>query len=298
MTALATVFASARPKFLVLAPLCVALGLTATMATGFQPSLSECLLILLAALSAHIAVNSLNEYQDFTSGLDAATERTPFSGGSGALPDDPDSAPLVLAFATLNLMLATAIGLYFISQRGVTLLPIGVIGIVIIITYTRLLNTVAWACLIAPGTGFGLLMVPGTAIALTGENLITAWCLAIPAFFLVNGLLLLNQMPDVEADAQAGRNHWAIRFGKASAARVYLVFMVLAYASIAVPVLLGMLPVGTLLAMLTLFIAAPTVLGVLRHAASTPALTPYMGLNVVVTVTTLGLLSIGMLIPF
>jgi len=38
----------------------------------------------MATLSAHIAVNTLNEYMDFKSGLDYETLKTPFAGGSGA----------------------------------------------------------------------------------------------------------------------------------------------------------------------------------------------------------------------
>jgi len=44
------------------------------------------MLALLGAFLAHVSVNTLNEYYDFKSGLDLETIRTPFSGGSGALP--------------------------------------------------------------------------------------------------------------------------------------------------------------------------------------------------------------------
>ncbi len=48
-------------------------------------------LVLLGALAAHGAVNALNEYADYRSGLDLRTARTPFSGGSGTLVDHPQS---------------------------------------------------------------------------------------------------------------------------------------------------------------------------------------------------------------
>jgi hypothetical protein len=50
------------------------------------------LLIFIGALFAHISVNTLNEYFDFKSGLDLTANKTPFSGGSGALPNTPDVA--------------------------------------------------------------------------------------------------------------------------------------------------------------------------------------------------------------
>ena len=53
-------------------------------------------LIVIGAVSAHISVNMLNEYFDFKSGLDLKTEITAFSGGSGALPDNPEMAGTIL----------------------------------------------------------------------------------------------------------------------------------------------------------------------------------------------------------
>ena len=51
---------------------------------------SDLMLVLIGAVSAHISVNTFNEYFDFLSGLDAKTVKTPFSGGSGALVENPN----------------------------------------------------------------------------------------------------------------------------------------------------------------------------------------------------------------
>ena len=56
------------------------------MNAGF---LGEALLVLVAAVAAHVSVNAFNEHHDFRSGLDLSTQRTPFSGGSGTLPGNP-----------------------------------------------------------------------------------------------------------------------------------------------------------------------------------------------------------------
>ncbi|MAK74397.1 MAG: prenyltransferase, partial [Pseudomonadales bacterium] len=73
-----------RPPFLLLALVTVALAAALTPSALLLDS--DWLLVLLGALAAHGAVNVLNEYADFHSGLDLHTERTPFSGGSGYLP--------------------------------------------------------------------------------------------------------------------------------------------------------------------------------------------------------------------
>lgn len=59
------------------------------------------ILVLIGGLSAHISVNTLNDYLDFLSGLDFKTLKTPFSGG--ALLTDPSSSKLVLSVALFAL---------------------------------------------------------------------------------------------------------------------------------------------------------------------------------------------------
>lgn len=77
------------------------------------------------ATLAHISVNTLNEYEDFKSGLDFQTFKTPFSGGSGTLPNHPNIAPQTLWLGLLSLAVTIGIGLYFvvISHATISLLP-------------------------------------------------------------------------------------------------------------------------------------------------------------------------------
>ncbi|MDQ4422556.1 MAG: hypothetical protein QF808_01485, partial [Thalassolituus sp.] len=74
-----TTLKTTRPPFLILTPVCLLMGFAAS---GYSPQLNPDLIwVVLGALLAHISVNMLNEYQDFKSGLDLVTDRTPFSGG-------------------------------------------------------------------------------------------------------------------------------------------------------------------------------------------------------------------------
>ena len=155
------VLLTSRPSFLVLTPICVFLGYSAALYNHYAIDYLLLTLILIGALCAHISVNMLNEYHDFRSGLDAKTIKTPFSGGSGALPANPDMAPFILMLGLVTLSITVLIGFYFISVRGLQLLPIGLVGVILILTYTQWLNRYPLICLIAPGAGFGLLMVIG-----------------------------------------------------------------------------------------------------------------------------------------
>ena len=182
------------------------------------------MLVFVCGLSAHIAVNVLNEYQDFNSGLDLITERTPFNGGSGTLPTFPEAAGLTLKFGLVNLLVCTAIGLYLTINTGIVLILFGIAGVVLIITYTPWINRYPLLCLIAPGVAFGLIMVPGSVLALGGYLDLSIWLAAGMVFFLVNNLLLLNQIPDTEPDKKTGRKTLPVVFGHQASVKVAAVF--------------------------------------------------------------------------
>lgn len=283
----------ARLPFLVLTPACILLGVACVEWTHGHVKLPEALLVLLGAVAAHISVNAFNEYQDFHSGLDALTQRTPFSGGSGVLPAHPELAGSTLAMAVGCLAVSIGVGLYFVALRGAALLPLGVAGVALVLAYTRWITRHPLLCLIAPGLGFGPLMILGTQVALTGEYSASAGAASLLPFFLVNNLLLLNQFPDAEADRRVGRRHLLITSGPVMAARWYAALTVLAFASIALGVLLGLLPAGALLGLLGLVLAWPTARDVLAHALDVERLLPAMGRNVLVSLLTPVLMAIG-----
>jgi 1,4-dihydroxy-2-naphthoate octaprenyltransferase len=197
-----------RAPFLVLDPAIVLLGIGAAawqQVLQGQPvhiNWGYAVLVLIGSLAAHISVNALNEYFDFKSGLDFRTMKTPFSGGSGTLPAKPEMANAALATGLISLGIAGLIGIYFLVVHGWALLPLGLLGLIVIVVYTTWLTRNWLLCLVAPGLGFGPLMVMGTAFALTGTYTWTAFVASLVPFFLVSDLLLLNQ--SVEEEGAAG----------------------------------------------------------------------------------------------
>ena len=290
-----TILQATRPSFLILSPVCVFLGTSTAIASQGAIDTTMLVLITVGALCAHISVNTLNEYTDFKSGLDLITIKTPFSGGSGALPGDPAMASMVLAAGLITFSLTLAIGIYFISNHGTLVLPIGIIGLVIILTYSKWLNRWPFLCLIVPGLGFGILMVVGTHYLLTGENTTTAWLAALVPFFLVNNLLLLNQYPDIQADRSVGRNHFPIAFGTTVSSYVYGVFFISAYSTILVGIYYGYFPILSLIAILPIALSLFSAAGALRHAEKIGAYPQHLGANVAATLLTPLLLGISIL---
>lgn len=285
-----------RVPFLVLPPVCVLLGVGTAVWTDGPINLLSLVLAFIGALAAHISVNALNEYFDFKSGLDSRTRRTPFSGGSGTLPANPAMARSALYTGLITAAITALIGLYFLWTRGWSLLPIGLLGLALIFSYTPWITRQPLLCLIAPGLGFGLLMVMGTEFALTGAFSWTGFMASLVPFFLVSNLLLLNQFPDVEADRTIGRRHLPIVMGRGVSSLVYGAFLLLTYLAIGVGVGFGYLPVASLLGFLSLPLAVMAFSGAYRHAENPEKLVPSMGLNVLTTILTPVLVALGLLI--
>jgi 1,4-dihydroxy-2-naphthoate octaprenyltransferase len=256
-------------------------------------SLLLLLLALLGALLAHISVNTLNEYLDFKSGLDLITTKTPFSGGSGALPQNPEMAATVLTIGMISLLATLIIGSFFIWKYGSDIAPLGFVGLVLIITYTGWINKHPFLCLIAPGIGFGFLMVVGTQFVLQGEYVVLSWLIALVPFFLVNNLLLLNQYPDIEADARVGRKHFPIAYGVNRSNMVYGFFALATTMIIVSYVLVGQLPVLSLIALLPMPLAFFSLFGAVKHGATIGNFPQYLRANVMVTLLTPLLLGIS-----
>ncbi len=282
-----------RPNFLILTPICISLGLASVLLSGTTVEWGVFGVVLLGALMAHVSVNSLNEYADFQSGLDFKTEKTPFSGGSGTLIMQPRLALQALAIGVLSLGITIACGLFLMQQAGWGLIPIGLLGVVIIVFYTGWINRNRYLVLIAPGLSFGPLMVVGTDYALTGTYSVMAMWLSLIPFFLVNNLLFLNQIPDVEADRSVGRDNFAIALTPARCAWLFLGFAIMAYLTVVLGVASGRMPPGALLGLLTVGLTYQVFQGVKRYQGDLTQLVPHLGKNVVVTLLTPLLVFVG-----
>ncbi|CCG97193.1 UbiA prenyltransferase family protein; putative membrane protein [Marinobacter nauticus ATCC 49840] len=290
---LAVVRAS-RPNFLLLAPLCAGLGLAVAWQQGQAPELLHTFLVFLGAVLAHAAVNLLNEYDDFRSGLDMITERTPFSGGSGALPEVPSAARRVLWAGLGTLAVVVTIGLYFLWLRGLPLLVLGAAGVVLVLTYTRWITRSPLLCLLAPGMGFGPIMVLGTVIALGANIDTTALLVSLVALLMVSELLLINQIPDAEADRAIGRRHLVITLGPEKAAHLVAGLLLASYGVIVAGVVSGYLAMTSLIALAPLPAAIWISLRLPRVLAMPDQLNHVLGANVAVLLSTLALLVTGL----
>jgi 1,4-dihydroxy-2-naphthoate octaprenyltransferase len=234
-----------------------------------QFNLGYAFLATFGLLVAHAAVNIFNEYFDSKSGLDFITFRTPFSGGSGAVPSGLLTIRETLWLGILCFAVIVPIGVFFTAL----ILKMG---------YPE------WS----PGLGLGILPVMGAYFVHTGQYQWTAFIASMPSYFLVHNLLLLNEFPDVEADMTVKRRTLPILIGKKGAACVFSLFVVLTYLWIAFWALYGIMPKYTLLALLTLPIGIQVIRGSFRYDDKN-AFLPVMGKNVLLVLLTQALIALG-----
>jgi 1,4-dihydroxy-2-naphthoate octaprenyltransferase len=291
------VFATMRLPFLVLTPACLFVPFALAYYHHEPRSYLFMVLITVGALCAHIAVNMFNEYTDFVSGLDLKTKRTPFSGGSGGLPNEPKARGTVLILAIINLCICIGIGLYLVTQVGAELLSIGVVGVLIIITYTKWINRFPFICLIAPGFAFGVLIINGSYFVLSETFRLDVLLISLIIFFQTNNLLLLNQIPDIQADKQHGRNHIAIQYGLSKAINAYTTMALLSFVCLFAAVVLAFLPYLSLLALfpIVLSLVISFQLQKTKSKSDIATLLPLMGKNVLVTISTPVILSLTLI---
>jgi 1,4-dihydroxy-2-naphthoate octaprenyltransferase len=139
-------------------------------------------------------------------------------------------------------------------------------------------------------------MVVGTDYALTGNYSGVSLLLSMVPFFMVNNLLLMNQIPDIEADRSVGRDNFAIAWQGEKTALLYLGSAALAYLTIVVGVATRVLPLTALIALFTSWLTYQAYTQIREYQGDISALVPALGKNVVVTLVTPFLLFVGILI--
>jgi len=283
-------FLETRPNFLLLPVVLIFLGTSIAWYDGAF-HLGHALIALLGLILCHISVNVLNEYSDYKTGIDFKTRRTPFSGGSGILPAGQLKPKHVLRFGLIAFLLAVPIGIYFVIVKGWPLLPLLVVGAVSILFYTPVLNRLGWPEW-APGLGMGTLPTLGAYFVQTSAYTLPAIIASVPSGILVANLLLLNEFPDVKADRKGGRKTTPIIIGKAKASILYSVLTILVYLWIIGGVIARLMPVFSLIALLTLPFAVKAIQGARKHEEMSQ-IVPAMANNVLVVLVTQLLLGIG-----
>jgi 1,4-dihydroxy-2-naphthoate octaprenyltransferase len=280
----------ARLPFLILPFALVANGASAAAYDG-RFDWVRTILALVGLVALHAAVNTLNETSDFRTGIDLATRRTPFSGGSGTLPSGLLSLRAATVFGWACVALGFLIGAWFLWVLGPSFIPFILVGLFLVVGYTGFLARIGLGE-IAAGLGLGSLPVIGTALVQAGDLGPAAYAASVPAFFMTFNLLFLNEFPDVEADRAGGRKNLVLLLGRRRAAWVYALLALATPVSVAGGVLLGFLPPACLIAILpSILLVRPLAWAFRRPEEPVPI--PALAANVIWNLATNAALASG-----
>jgi 1,4-dihydroxy-2-naphthoate octaprenyltransferase len=255
-----------RPAFLTITLAGCLLGFASSLSSGHGFGAATAGMSMLLALLAHAGINVLNDYYDHLNGTDAAnTGRIfPYTGGSRFIQNGVLTPSQTLAFGLSLFALVVAGGLWLLAQSGPGLFWIGLAGLVI-----------GWAYSAPPlklnGRGLGevcvaagfLLIVAGADFVQRGTYASLPWLAGLPYALLTTNILFINQFPDREADAQAGKRHWVVRLAPEQAARLYALIAMAAAVVLAASAATGALPA---LALLSLVGMLPSIVAARRLA--------------------------------
>jgi 1,4-dihydroxy-2-naphthoate octaprenyltransferase len=292
MKAIRFLFLETRPHFLLLSVVLWGVGTGMAWHDGHLKPLFS-LLALAGLLLVHTSCNVLNDYFDYASGIDRETSRTPFSGGSGFLATGAMKPQRVYILGIVCFGIASGIGIFFMTVRGWSLLPILVVGGASAYFYST--HIARWMLgEFFAGLNLGVLAVLGTYFVQSGYYSWGALLGSLPSGILTYNLLLINEFPDVVPDRKGGRKNIVIFLGKRRASVLYLITSGLVYLCIVLGVVWRCMPPGTLLGLLTAPIAFKAVTGALsKYDASGADFLPVMGSNVAVVLMTQALLALG-----
>ena len=249
-------------------------------------------LALIGSILVHVTVNVMNDYHDYKDGIDLNTRRTPFSGGSGVLPSSLLKPKQAFWLATLSLVTATIIGVYFVVMKGWLLLPLLLVAGFSAYFYNVCLSRWMVGELFA-GLNLGPLVVLGAYYVQTGRYSWEALFASIAPGILTATLLFLNEFPDREADEKGGRRHLVITLGREGARYLYVILIGASYLCIVIGVLTRMMPVMTLLGLGTVVLAWKAAKGAWRYYDDLNHLTPVLGVNVIIILGTQALMTAG-----
>jgi 1,4-dihydroxy-2-naphthoate polyprenyltransferase len=216
-----------RPKTLPAAISPVIVGCAVAWAEE-QFDLVAALAAFAVALLLQVGANLANDVADFRRGADTDDRLGPMRVTQRGL-----ISPRQVVVATVLVLLAAAApGLYLVWRGGPVLAMLGLLAIAAAVTYTAGPKPFGYL-----GLGelfvfifFGPVAVVGTAFVMTHDVTRLALLSSVAMGCLVTGILVVNNLRDIDTDLAAGKRTLAVRIGRGATRWEYAALIAVAYA--------------------------------------------------------------------
>lgn len=239
-------FHATRPKFYPASILPVVAGTAWGVSAAGRIDLTLFILALLATVLVHAASNVLNDVGDDSIGTDRQNTKRiyPYTGGSRFIQTGILTSSRMARLGVSLLAAAALLGVALIIEKGPVVLLFGLAGVLLAIIYS--LGPLRLSAIglgeLAVGAAIGVLPVTGAAW-LQGASIDAALLLfSLPISAWVSAILLINEVPDIEADGACGKNTLPVRLGLSGTSRLYLAMQAAAAIVVVVLTLQGQLP--------------------------------------------------------
>ncbi|GBE44776.1 1,4-dihydroxy-2-naphthoate octaprenyltransferase [bacterium BMS3Bbin10] len=215
---------------------------------------------LIAVVLVHAGINVVNDVADDRTGTDRLNHDRihPFTGGSRFIQNGIMTSAEMARWGKSLLAAGAALGIVLVVLKGLAVLAFGAIGIGLGIAYSLPPLALGARGLgeLAVAIGFGTLPVVGSfwLQAETVSN--NAVLLSLPLSFWVTAVLLINELPDAEADALAGKRTLVVRLGIGGSRWLYTVLQLAAFGALLVAAVYGAIPWLGLILPIGLFVPA------------------------------------------
>ena len=244
---------ASRPKTLPAAIVPVAVGTAVAAAEGVALSPLRAGLALLVALALQVAVNFANDLFDGLAGIDTEARVGPRRVVAAGLVTPPAmKRALVVALGVAGLA-----GLALALLVDPWLLLIGAVAIVATLGYSGGRRPYASRALgeFSVFVFFGLVATIGSAFVQSGRVAALALAASLPVGLLAVGLLMINNVRDVDTDAATGKRTLAVRLGARAYGHTFGWLLIVAFVLLAPVARFAETP-GPLLALLALPLVA------------------------------------------
>lgn len=230
-----------RVKFLLASVISVSNGIAIGYWKTGEVDFIYALLTYSGIICLHISVDLLNDYSDFSRGIDANTNRTKYSGGTGVIPENLINPRLIYLVGIIFLILGGIIGLYFVTIKGIVILILLIFAIVSIYFYsTNIVNSGLGELFVAIK---GCMIVLGSYYIQSDTVDFMSVYMGILIGLLSSIVLLVTSFPDYEADKKSGRRTLVILFGKQNSVKVFILIIIATYGMMAGGIIFNVLPI-------------------------------------------------------
>lgn len=239
-------FHATRPKFFPASVLPVLAGTAWGVSVAGEFHFTLFALALLATVCVHASANVINDVGDESGGTDRQnTDRIyPYTGGSRFIQAGIMDAANMAKWGITLLAIAAVAGLMLLLIKGPMILAFGITGVALTVIYS--VGPVRLSSIglgeISVAVGLGVLPVVGAAWLQSDVIDGAAFLFSVPISAWVAAILLINEVPDVNADNATGKRTLAVLLGSAGTAWLYLAIHLTAFVAVIVMSATGQLP--------------------------------------------------------